>query len=80
MAGFAGANGLDSATAMLAAQSLLQQNTPGLPFSNIAGLATTPNGSGDLFNSLLSSDAAAAAVIAATGRNRNHMSASDCLI
>ena len=75
LAGFAGANGLDSATAMLAAQSLLQQNTPGLPFSNIAGLAATPNGSGDLFNSLLSSDAAA--VIAATGRNRIHMSASD---
>jgi hypothetical protein len=70
LAGFAGANGLDSATAMLAAQSLLQQNTPGLPFSNMAGLATTPNGSGDLFNSLLSSDAA---VTAANGRNRIEM-------
>jgi hypothetical protein len=64
LAAVAAANGIDSTTAMLAAQSLLSSNTSGLSFPNLtaAGLslpATPSNQQGDLnLNNILNIDAA----------------------
>ena len=74
LAAVAAANGIDSTTAILAAQSLLQQQTPGLSFPSLAatGLLGDMHKEGkegedklDLANSLtLMSDAAAEALLA----------------
>lgn len=73
LAAVAAANGIDSTTAILAAQSLLQQQTPGLSFPSLAatGLLGDVHKEGkegdklDLANSIkLMSDAAAEALIA----------------